>query len=150
MTGQTVKYLRLLASKFELNQSQRKSTQVQVHASGWPNETQVERKSRSRSHNARGISENTRNAWSFYYIWNSFGLWVFRNERLLNLLSLLLQNLFSSRGYMCVLGRRLTVTAKANCSRQKQIYSRQKQINSECDIFIMEVSLFSKFCYSSQ
>ena len=50
-----------------------------------------------------------------------------------------------------VLGMRLTaVTAKASCSRQKQIHSRQKQINSECDIFIVEVSLFSKCCYSSQ
>ena len=38
--GQTVKNLRLLASKFELDQSQRKSTQVV--ASGWPNETQVQ------------------------------------------------------------------------------------------------------------
>ena len=42
--GQTVKYLRLVASKFELDQSQRKSTQDV--ASGWPNETQVERKSK--------------------------------------------------------------------------------------------------------
>ena len=48
--GQTVRNLRLLASKFELNQSPRKSKQVharprkstQVHASGWPNETQVQ------------------------------------------------------------------------------------------------------------
>ena len=43
--GQTVKNLRRLASKFELDQSQRKSTQVD--ASGWPNETQVERKSKT-------------------------------------------------------------------------------------------------------
>ena len=43
--GQTVKNLRLLASKFELDQSQRKSSQV--HASGWPNETQVQRKSKT-------------------------------------------------------------------------------------------------------
>ena len=42
--GQTVKNLRLLESKFELDQSQRKS--MQVDASGWPNETQVERKSK--------------------------------------------------------------------------------------------------------
>ena len=34
-----------LASKFELDQSQRKSTQV--HTSGWPNEMQVERKSQT-------------------------------------------------------------------------------------------------------
>ena len=39
--GQTVKILRLLASKFELDQSQRKSA-MQVHASGWPSE--IERK----------------------------------------------------------------------------------------------------------
>ena len=38
--GQMVKNLHLLASKFELEQSQRKSTQVD--ASGWPNETQVQ------------------------------------------------------------------------------------------------------------
>ena len=38
--GQTVKNLCLLASKFELDQSQRKSSQVD--ASGWPNETQVQ------------------------------------------------------------------------------------------------------------
>ena len=41
--GQTVKNLRLLASKFELDQSQCKMSQVD--ASGCPNETQVERKS---------------------------------------------------------------------------------------------------------
>ena len=53
--GQTVKNLRRLASKFEVDQSQHKSTQVvtsccklmQVDASGWPNETQVERKSKT-------------------------------------------------------------------------------------------------------
>ena len=50
--GQTVKNLRLLASKFELDQTQRKSTQVchksmQVDASGWPNEMQVEPKSKT-------------------------------------------------------------------------------------------------------
>ena len=39
--GQTVRNLRLLASKFEVDQSQRKSSQV--NASGWPNETQVAR-----------------------------------------------------------------------------------------------------------
>ena len=33
-----------------------------------------------------------RNAWSFYYIWYSFDFQVFRNERLLNLLLLLLQD----------------------------------------------------------
>ena len=38
------------------------------------------------------LSCDTRNAWSFYYIWHSFGLQVFLNERLLNLLSLLLQD----------------------------------------------------------
>ena len=43
--GQTVKNLRLLASKFELDQSQRKS--MQVDASGWPNETQGEGKSKT-------------------------------------------------------------------------------------------------------
>ena len=43
--GQTVKNLRLLASKFELDQSQHKS--MQVVASGWPNEMQVERKSKT-------------------------------------------------------------------------------------------------------
>ena len=43
--AQTVKTLRLLASKFELGQSQRKSTQVVP--SGWPNEAQVERKSKT-------------------------------------------------------------------------------------------------------
>ena len=37
--------LRLLASKFELDPSQRKS--AQVDASGWPNETQVEHKSKT-------------------------------------------------------------------------------------------------------
>ena len=42
--GQTVKNLRILASKFELDQSQCKS--MQVDASGWPNETQVECKSK--------------------------------------------------------------------------------------------------------
>ena len=44
--GQVIKNLRLLASKFELDQ---KSTQVdaQVDASGWPNETQVEHKSKT-------------------------------------------------------------------------------------------------------
>ena len=41
--GQTVKNLRFLASKFELDQSQRKLSRVD--ASGWPNETQVESKS---------------------------------------------------------------------------------------------------------
>ena len=29
---------------------------------------------------------------------------------------------------------------KTNCSLQKEIHSRQKQINSECDIFMAEVS----------
>ena len=43
--GQTVKNLSLLASKFELDQSQCKSSQVD--ASGWPNETQVECKSKT-------------------------------------------------------------------------------------------------------
>ena len=43
--GQMVKNLCLLACKFELDQSQRKSTQVV--ASGWPNKTQVERKSKT-------------------------------------------------------------------------------------------------------
>ena len=43
--GQTVKKLYLLASKFELDQSQRKSTQV--IASGWPNKTQAECKSKT-------------------------------------------------------------------------------------------------------
>ena len=43
--GQTVENLRLLAFKFELDQSQRKSSQVVV--SGWRNETQVERKSKT-------------------------------------------------------------------------------------------------------
>ena len=43
--GQTVKNLHLLASKFELNQSQCKSTQVD--ASGWPDKTQVECKSKT-------------------------------------------------------------------------------------------------------
>ena len=33
-----------------------------------------------------------RNTWSFYYIWYSFDFQVFRNERLLNLLLLLLQD----------------------------------------------------------
>ena len=37
--GQTVKILRLPASKFELDQTQRKTTKVD--ASGWPNETQL-------------------------------------------------------------------------------------------------------------
>ena len=41
---QTVKKLTLLASKFQLDQSQRKSTQGD--ASELPNETQVERKSK--------------------------------------------------------------------------------------------------------
>ena len=50
--GQTVKNLCLLVSKFELDQSQRKSTQVcrksiQVDASVWPNEMQVEPKSKT-------------------------------------------------------------------------------------------------------
>ena len=43
--GQTAKNLCRLASKFELNQSQRKASQI--HASGWPNETQVECKSQT-------------------------------------------------------------------------------------------------------
>ena len=42
---QTVKNLRPLASKFVLDQSQRKSSQVD--ASGWPNEMQVECKSKT-------------------------------------------------------------------------------------------------------
>ena len=43
LSGQMVKNLHLLASKFELNQSQRKLSQVDaVDASGWPNKTQVE------------------------------------------------------------------------------------------------------------
>ena len=43
--GQTVKNLRRLAYKFELHQSQHTSSQI--HASGWPNETQGERKSKT-------------------------------------------------------------------------------------------------------
>ena len=43
--GQTVKNLHLLASKFELDQSQHKY--MQVVASGWPNEMQIERKSKT-------------------------------------------------------------------------------------------------------
>ena len=40
-----VKNLHLLASQFELDESPRKS--MQVDANGWPNETQVERKSKT-------------------------------------------------------------------------------------------------------
>ena len=43
--GQTVKHLRRLGYEFELGQCQRKSKQV--NASGWPNETEVERKSKT-------------------------------------------------------------------------------------------------------
>ena len=43
--GQTVKNVRGLTYEFELDQSQRKSSQV--NASGWPNETQIERKSKT-------------------------------------------------------------------------------------------------------
>ena len=68
---------------------------------------------------------------------------------------------FSSRVYMYALGMRLNVTGKANHSRQNSLTakaksvtlkanrSQQKQINSERDIFIVEVSVFSKCCYSS-
>ena len=46
------------------------------------------------------ISENTRNAWSFYL--HSFGLYVFRNERLLNLLLVILQDfLLLSNLHIC-------------------------------------------------
>ena len=84
------------------------------------------------------ISENPRNAWSFYYIRHgSFGLYVFRNERLLNILSLLLQDflLLSCLHVQHVVGMRITVPAKANNSREKQIThgkirSRQKLIQS--------------------
>ena len=44
--GQMVKNFRRLAYEFELDQNQRKSSQV-LHASGWPNEKQVERKSKT-------------------------------------------------------------------------------------------------------
>ena len=46
--GQTVRILHLLASKFELDQSQRKSTQVDASRRKWvANETQVECKSKT-------------------------------------------------------------------------------------------------------
>ena len=45
LDGQTVKNFRWLTNEFELDHSQPKSSQV--HASGWPNETQVEGKSKT-------------------------------------------------------------------------------------------------------
>ena len=64
------------------------------------------------------------NAWSFYYIWHSFG---FRNERLLNLLLLLLQDFLllslhvrSWNAFNCH-GKSKSLTGKAIRSRQKQI-----------------------------
>ena len=70
------------------------------------------------------ISEN---AWSFYEIWHSFGLWFFRNERWLNLLllhlqdSLLLSCLHARyRNALLYGGPQLSrQTRKVNHSRQK-------------------------------
>ena len=113
-----------------------------------------------RSQKTRGrpslyLSHDTRNAWSFYYIWHSFGLLVFRNERILNLLSLLLQDFLllsclHVKANPALTGKASRSRQKRIHSRQKRIHSRQEQINSECDSFIVEVSLFSKCCYSSQ
>ena len=62
--GQTVKNLRLLASKFELDQSQRKS--LQVHASGWSNETQVQNLRRLASPFCQGFMTLKINTWYFW------------------------------------------------------------------------------------
>ena len=81
------------------------------------------------------ISENTQNAWSFYYTLSTCTYFETKDYWSFYRIS------FCSRVYMYVLGMRLIVTAKANHSQQKQIThsksnslmakanrSRQKQI----------------------
>ena len=71
--------LRRLAYEFELDQSKRKSSQV--HASGWPNETQVERKSKTcvdlRVRLASGFSFSVRV--SFRFCLSGVFLWAKRS-----------------------------------------------------------------------